>query len=152
MKETLKKYFYILLPLVLSMLVGYISSSYNTYETLVKPSFSPPKIVFPIVWTILYILMGYSSYLISVSKSEKKYECLYVYFLQLFVNLAWTIIFFNFEMYFFSFVWIILLIILVANMIKCFYKVNPKAALINIPYLLWLIFAAYLNYQIYLLN
>ncbi len=152
MKIKLKKYLYILLPLAFAIIIGYISTPYSNYESLIKPSVSPPRIVFPIVWTILYLIMGYSSYLISVSKSEKKFECLYLYFLQLFVNLSWTIIFFKFEMYFFSFVWIILLIILVANMIKCFYKINPVASLINIPYLIWLLFAAYLNFQIYLLN
>ncbi len=152
MKINFKKIFYTLLPLALSIIVGYITGPYDTYESLIKPKFSPPQIVFPIVWTILYLLMGYSSYLISVSKSEKKFECLYLYFLQLLLNLAWPIIFFKYQMYFFSFVWIIVIIILVINMIKCFFRVNTFAAKLNIPYLAWLIFATYLNFQIYLLN
>ncbi len=152
MKINFKKIFFTLLPLALSITIGYITGPYNTYENMVKPSFSPPQIVFPIVWTILYLLMGYSSYLISVSKSEKKFECLYLYFLQLFVNLLWPVIFFKFEMYLLSFVWIVLLIVLVVNMIKCFSNVNRVASKLNVPYLLWLLFAAYLNFQIYLLN
>ncbi len=152
MKINKNKYFYILLPLVLGMIIGYFFRSYDTYNDLIKPELSPSKIVFPIVWSILYLIMGYSAYLISVSKSEEKNESLYLYYLQLFVNLTWPVIFFNLELYFLSFIWIVLLIVLVLNMIKSFYKINPLAAKLNIPYLLWLIFAAYLNYQIYLLN
>lgn len=121
------------------------------YKDLTKP-FELPAIVFPIVWTILYILMGTSLYLVTTTDNPNQKTAIYIYFAQLIVNSLWTLFFFGNQWFLFSFYWLILLIILVILMIYIFYNLNKKAALINIPYLLWLIFAAYLNYMIYYLN
>ena len=137
----------ILIPIILGSIVGIISGLNNNYNNFIKPDIEHPNIVFPIVCTILYILMGISNYLI---KKENKQEPIYI--IQLIFNLLWSIIFFNLKLYLLAFIWIILLIILVVIMIYRFYKINKIAAYIEIPYLLWIIFAAYLSYQVYLLN
>ena len=142
----------ILIPVGLGAIVGVLTGSSNNYNEIIQPSFAPPGIVFPIVWTILYTLMGISSYIISESNSSLKDEALSTYKLQLIVNLLWSFFFFTFKWYLFSFLWIILLIVLVSLMIKRFYNISKVSALIQIPYLLWLIFAAILNFSIFLLN
>lgn len=142
----------ILIPVGLGFLVGLISSSYSNYSNLNTPSFAPPGIVFPIVWTILYTLMGISSYIINESNSYKKRKALSIYKIQLFINLLWSIIFFVFNLKTFAFIWIILLIVAVILMIKEFYNINKTAAYLQIPYLLWLIFASILNLSIIFLN
>lgn len=126
-------------------IVDLIINPFMNYQDLNKPPLSPPGIIFPIVWTILYIIMGYSFY-----KQDEQNKT--IYYTQLVVNGLWSIFFFVFKWYLFSFIWIILLIILVIIMIKEFYKVNKLSGLINIPYLIWLIFAAYLSFGVYLLN
>lgn len=141
----------ILIPLAVGSLSALFSGNMS-YSALNKPSFSPPSALFPVVWTILYILMGISSYLIYSSDSAGKRKALTIYLLQLVVNFFWSIIFFGFSQYWFAFLWLIALIILIAIMIDQFYRINPLAAYLQIPYLLWCLFAAYLNYQIYLLN
>lgn len=138
---------YIIVPLILGFVVGFLSGSFKGYTNISTPKFIPPKIVFPIVWSILYVLMGISRYLIDDNEEEIK-----IYNIQLAVNLLWSFFFFTFKWYLFSFLWIILLIILVVIMIVKFIKVSKTSGLIQIPYLLWLIFAAALNYSIYLLN
>lgn len=127
--------------------MGLISRIGNNYSMLIKPCFAPPGYIFPIVWTILYILMGISFYLTNEDDSVKG-----IYYLQLIVNLLWSIIFFNLKLYFIAFLWIILLIVLVVIMIKRMHRVNNISAYLNIPYLLWLILALVLNFSIYLLN
>ena len=122
------------------------------YQNLNKPVASPPAILFPIVWTLLYILMGISSYLIYTSGSEETSSALKIYGLQLFFNFCWSIIFFRFSMYLAAFIWLIFLIILIIKMIKQFFAINPAAAYLQIPYLLWCLFAAYLNFSVYLRN
>ena len=144
----------ILIPVIGGLLISLITRSgvMNYTDNLIKPGFAPPRILFPIVWTILYILMGYSSYLIYDSMSEHKCNCLLLYGLQLFLNFIWPIIFFNLEARLFAFLFILLLDIVVLLMIVCFYGVNKKAAYLNIPYFIWLIFATILNFSVYLLN
>ena len=144
----------ILIPLIGGFIISLITrGGVNNYtENLIKPSFAPPSILFPIVWTILYILMGYSSFPVYDSMSCHKNTCLLLYSLQLFLNFIWPIIFFNLEARLFAFLFIILLDIVVLLMIYCFYGINKKAALINIPYFIWLIFASVLNFYVYLLN
>lgn len=142
----------ILIPVLLGSLVGLITASSNNYTNLNQPFFAPPAILFPIVWTILYILMGVSIYLIKESHSIYQRKAIFTYQLQLGVNLLWSIIFFLLKMRTFAFVWIILLIILVISMIKQFLKISKSAAYIQIPYLLWLIFASILNLTIIFLN
>ncbi len=142
MKKLIKN---ILIPVIMSGLVGLIISPFMDYQNLNKPPLSPPGITFPIVWTILYIIMGLSFY---IQKEQNKT----IYYTQLIVNGLWSIFFFVFKWFLFSFIWIILLTILVAIMIKAFYKENKLSGLLNIPYLIWLIFASYLSLSIFLLN
>lgn len=142
----------ILVPVLLGALVGFLSGSSNGYEDMIQPSFAPPGIVFPIVWTILYTLMGISSYLIYQTNDSSKDKALFIYYLQLAVNLLWSFIFFNFRLYFLAFLWIILLIVLVVMMIMRFLPISKIAGYLQIPYLLWISFAAVLNFSIYLLN
>ena len=141
----------ILTTFILGGLVGLIISGFINYETLERPPFSPPSSIFPIVWTILYILMGIS-YGILKSNGLVNQEINLIYYSQLIVNLLWPIAFFVLEWRLFAFLWIILLIVLVINMIIKFYNKNKLAGLLQIPYLIWLIFAAYLNLGVYLLN
>lgn len=141
----------IIIPVGLGAIVGLLTSS-SSYKDMVQPSFAPPGILFPIVWTILYILMGISSYIISKSNNILKSDALFTYYLQLGVNLLWSFFFFTFKWYWFSAVWIILLIYLVIKMIKKFYNISRLSGYLQIPYLLWLLFALILNISIAILN
>lgn len=142
----------IAIPLILGSLIGVITAGANNYQDLVLPAFAPPAITFPIVWSILYTLMGISSYLVYESNSYNNTNALIIYSLQLVLNLLWSIIFFVFRLKILAFLWIILLIVAVIYMIKEFYIANKTAAYLQIPYLLWLIFAAVLNLSIIFLN
>lgn len=147
----------LLISILIPLAVGQISALLtqtptNTYDMLSKSSLSPPGVIFPIVWTILYILMGISCYLIITSGSEDIKNALIWYALQLTLNFFWSLIFFNLQFYLLAFIWLLLLIAVIIVMIIKFYKINPLAAYLQIPYLLWCIFAAYLNLSIYLLN
>lgn len=147
----IKRIIYSLLPIIGGAIVGLIASGYMDYQDMVKPPLSPPGIIFPIVWTILYILMGIS-YFLATKDNENNKELDQIYLLQLLVNFMWPIIFFVLEMYFTAFLWIILLLILVIVMIKELLKVNKVSGYLQIPYLIWLLFATYLNLGITLLN
>ena len=142
----------ILIALAVGSLSALISGNMSMYLSLNKPSFSPPPYIFSVVWTLLYILMGISSYIIFVSGNKNSANALKIYGLQLFFNFCWSIIFFGFSQYLLAFLWLIALIILIIIMIQQFYKISPIAAYLQIPYLLWCIFAAYLNFTIYKLN
>ena len=142
----------IIIPILVGLIGSALGNSTMGFDLINKPSFNPPAIVFPIVWTILYIVMGISSYLIYVSKNKNKNKALRIYALQLVVNMLWTFFFFNLKWYFFSFLWIIILIILVIVMIYRFVKISKLAGYLQIPYLIWLIFASILNFSIFLLN
>ena len=145
-------FFSILIPVFLGSFVGFLTAPFNNYSSFNQPAFAPPAIVFPIVWTILYTLMGISSYIIIKSNSNKKNDALFIYGVQLIINLFWSIWFFVFRFYFLSFIWILLLIGFVVLMIKKFYTISKISAYLQIPYLLWLIFAAILNLSIWILN
>ncbi|MBR5579544.1 MAG: tryptophan-rich sensory protein [Lachnospiraceae bacterium] len=141
------------IPLLAGVLSGFLTKdAMELFQSMTKPPFSPPGWLFPVVWSILYILMGISSFLIYRSNSENKEEALSLYLYQLLVNFLWPVFFFSFGWYFFSLLWLLLLWFLVVKMISVFYKISPVAALLNIPYLLWLTFAAYLNAGVWLLN
>lgn len=144
--------FSILIPLFLGSFVGFLTAPFNNYYEISLPSFAPPGILFPIVWTILYILMGISSYLIIISCANDKNDALFIYGTQLLINLLWSFIFFVFRFYLLSFIWILLLIWFVVIMIKSFYNISKISAYLQILYLLWLIFAAFLNLAVYLIN
>ncbi|MBQ7105551.1 MAG: tryptophan-rich sensory protein [Bacilli bacterium] len=151
MNKIIKNIFYLFLPIILGSIVGFIISDYIDYSTLIKPPLAPPKILFPIAWSIIYLLMGISYYLFKKKNFETKKEN-YVYYLQLIINLLWSIIFFVFKLRFLSILWIILLDILVVYMIYKFYKKYKISAYLNIPYLIWILFATYLTIGIYILN
>lgn len=147
-----KLIFFIVVTFVVGGFFSFFINSSSFYNSLEKPALSPPGIVFPIVWSILYTLMGISLYIISESKSLDKEQSYLIYILQLIVNSLWTLLFFGFGLKFISLLWIILLIVLVVIMIKNFYKINKTAGLLQIPYSIWLFFAAYLNLAIFILN
>ncbi len=142
----------ILIPNLFGVLGTLLGNPSQGFNNMIKPNFTPSGIIFPIAWIILYTLMGISCYLVLHSESNNTNSSLIVYGIQLIVNSLWTLFFFRLQWYLFSFVWIIILIILVAIMIYQFYKSNKIAAYLQIPYLVWLIFASILNYSVYLLN
>lgn len=141
----------ILIPVIVGGVVGLIISGSMDYDSLEKPFLSPPAILFPIIWTILYVLMGISYGMLD-SKSLVGSEINFAYYSQLFVNALWPIFFFVLKWRFFAFVWIILLVALIINMIVKFHAKDKVSAYLQIPYLLWTLFATYLNVAIYLLN
>lgn len=119
----------------------------DVYSQIVKPSFAPPGFIFPVVWSILYVLMGISSARVYIKGGN-----LFYYVIQLIFNFFWSIIFFNLEAYLLSFVWLVLMWIFIILMIVDFYKTDKPSACLQIPYLLWVTFAGVLNLMIYLLN
>lgn len=143
-------------PLVISLVISLgagllgtlLSGGMRTYETTYKPPFAPPGWLFPVVWTILYVLMGIAAYLVSQSKSPQKEQALQVYAIQLALNVLWAPLFFGLERYFLAFIVLILLWIAILATIRQFAKINPCAGRLLIPYLLWVTFAGYLNLAI----
>ena len=147
---------YIFFTLV-ALLTGAISAlltsgNMDLYSSIVSPPLAPPGILFPIVWTILYTLMGISAARIYISNNNKWNTSLTVWAVQLAVNFIWSIIFFNLQAFLFAFIWLILLCALIIAMIIMFYKQDKLAAYLQIPYLIWVTFAGYLTLAIYLLN
>lgn len=145
----------IAIPIVVGAVSGFLTrNAMQDFEALNQPPLSPPGWLFPIVWTILYTLMGISAYLIKVAdaSTEEIDDALTIYRYQLIVNFLWPVFSFNFGWYLFAFVWLILLWILVIFMIRKFYTISKPAAYLNIPYLIWLTFAAYLNLGVWWLN
>lgn len=137
----------IAIPLILGSIIGLLSGLGGNYNNYIKPDITPPNIVFPIAWTILYTLMGISNYLFSKDGNKNKY-----YIPQLIVNLIWPIIFFILKWYFIAIIWLILLLVLVILMVYKYYQKNKIAAYLQIPYILWLCFATILAIQVFRLN
>lgn len=151
MKQKIKRFFNIFGPLILGGIVAFVIKDHMNYESIIQPPFSPPSIVFPIVWSILYLLMGISYDL--VSKNSQNESISFLYKLQLGINLIWPVLFFNFKWYFFSILWIFLLDIVVWLYYRKLLSLNyKKSAYLLIPYLIWLVIATYLNIGVYLLN
>lgn len=143
----------IAIPLAVGLLSALLTqNNMNQFDIIKKPFLSPPGWIFPIVWTILYIMMGIASYLIYTSHYYNKNNALLTYEIQLIVNFFWSLIFFNLEAYLFSFIWLVLLWILILITTIQFFNINKIAGYLMIPYLLWVTFAGYLNLSIYLLN
>lgn len=145
----------VLIPIAGGAIVGFIvNNSTDVYMSIQQPALAPPGWLFPVVWTVLYALMGISSYLIYTSNAgkEKIGRALAVYAVQLAVNLIWPFLFFGLDNYLISFVWIVFLWMLIIVMIYMFYKISKPAAYLIIPYLIWVTFAAYLNLSIYIIN
>ena len=151
MKKIFSKLKYLVLPLLVGGIVGFIISNFIQYDNLNKPFLSPPQLAFPIVWTILYILMGISFGILS-EKNLLDSKSKFLYYFQLLINALWSIFFFVFEWRLFAFIWIILLDIVVILMTINFYKKNKLAGILQIPYIIWILFATYLNLAFYLLN
>ena len=126
---------FVLVPVLLGTLVGLLTSVNSDIDSII------PSWIFPVVWTILYVLMGVSSYLVY----EKEDEIPRIYVIQLVFNLLWSFVFFKFKWFTFAFIWIIVLFILVFKMIKEFRRIDKVAGNLQIPYLIWLVVAAILN-------
>ena len=147
--------FNLAVPLITGAVSGFLTrSAMQQYGQLNRPPLSPPSAVFPVVWTTLFLLMGISAYLVTMKRSDrlKSFDLPAVYWIQLIVNFIWPLIFFNLSIYGIALAWLILLIILVIYMIFQFHDITPAAGWLQVPYLLWLIFAGYLNAGIWLLN
>ena len=145
----------LLIPLAVGAIAGFFTKdAMDTYNTIQKPSINPPSSIFPVVWSILYILMGISSYLVVTSDAtyQQKEAALRIYALQLGVNFLWPFLFFNMSAYFLAFLWLVILWFLILAMILSFSSISKLAAVLQLPYLLWVSFAGYLNYMIYQLN
>ncbi len=145
----------LLIPLAIGGISGYITSSEidNWYSALRKPSFNPPNAVFGPVWTLLYVLMGISSFLVWKSpETSLRRKALIVYSLQLFLNFWWSILFFSFHLLLIPVLEILLLWSSIIYMIATFKKIKPASAYLNIPYLIWVSFASLLSISIWLLN
>lgn len=149
----------LIVAIVLPEAVGGLSAlltrdGMERFLTLRQPPLSPPQWVFPVVWTLLFLLMGVASYLVSVGEGarEEKRRALTLYALQLGANFLWTIIFFNLGRYLLAFVWLILLWVMILCTLGLFRRLSRPAGLLLLPYLLWVAFAGYLNCGIWLLN
>ena len=143
------------IPILGGTLAGLISmGGMDIFASVNKPPLSPPAWLFPVVWTILYALMGIASYLVynSGSGREEKRRALTVYGVQLLFNFIWPILFFNFGMYYFAFFWLVALWALIIYTMVLFGRITKPAAYLLIPYLLWVTFAGYLNLGIAVLN
>lgn len=154
-KRTLVYAFWILLTEGIGALSGWLTRDGMQYfkTSTVKPPLSPPPILFPIAWGILYALMGIGMARIVLSaRSKERDDGMQIYLLQLAVNFAWSIVFFSLRSYLGALAVLFLLLILILLMIKSFRRVDRPAAALQIPYLVWVCFAAYLNAGVYLLN
>ena len=155
-KNNWKTYaFWILLSEAVGLLAGLLTrNATEAFGQLVaQPPLSPPAILFPIVWTVLYALMGFGAARIRLTPpSPERSRGINLFIAQLIVNFFWPLIFFNAQAYGFALLWLLLLLGLVLWMILTWRKIDPLAAKLQIPYLLWLTFAAYLNFGVWLLN
>ena len=131
---------------------GITSGKMEEYARLVQPPLAPPGWVFPIVWSVLFILMGVSAALVWKSDSPERSDALFIYGTQLVVNFLWTIFYFSFNARLLAFFWLIFLLLLVLLMTVRFSRISPRAARLQIPYIVWLVFAGYLNLATYILN
>ncbi len=146
----MKKLFWLFFPIVLGGITGFIIKGFMDYDFLIKPPFSPKGIIFPIAWSIIYLLMGISYYLFR--KDYFNESVIKTYYLQLGFNILWSFIFFVFKLRLLSVIWILILDILVLILFKKYLKVKKISAYLIIPYIIWIIFATYLNIGIYILN
>lgn len=146
----------LLIPISLGLIVSLlIPNMKSLYESLDKPFFAPPSIVFPIAWTILYILMGIASYKVYIKKYQNIdiSSAIFVYEIQLLLNILWLIIFFSFRLYGLAFIELfILFIFVILTTVRFYRKSGIKTALLLSPYILWLIYAGVLNFYIWMLN
>ena len=156
LKTKLKTYIF---SVAVALSVGLLSAlftmgSMGIYNDILTPLLAPPSWVFPVVWTILFFLMGVSAARIKLSAAPKRQKdsALRTYYISLAVNFLWSIIFFNFRAFFFAFIWLLLLLALIIITIVKYYKIDKIAAYLQIPYALWVAFAGYLTFAIWWLN
>ena len=143
----------ILLPLLTGAVSGFLTrNGMREFMQMPQPALSPPSWAFPIVWTILYVMMGIASYEILLSETTEKVSALSVYGTQLIFNFCWSLIFFCLKNYLLAFVWLIAMWGLILAATVKFWKIHRQAALLMVPYLLWTTFAAYLNFGVYAMN
>lgn len=148
----------LLLPFCVGLVAGALTqNAQEAFGMYNKPPLSPPAWLFPVAWTILYILMGIASYLVYVNTSSSetvgtKILALLFYAVQLFFNFLWSLVFFRLEEYWVAFVWLLILWVLVFIMMILYRKISALAFWLTIPYLGWLTFAAYLNLGVAMLN
>ena len=144
------------IPLAAGIAAGLLTRSATDefMSTVNKPGFMPPSWLFPVAWTILYVLMGITAYLIETTpyNATKKKSALTTYYASLFFNFCWPFIFFSFGLYLIAFLWLLVLLLLVVAYTLKYFKINKSAAYLNIPYTLWLAFAGALNLAVYILN
>ena len=127
----------------------------DIYKELNQPPLAPPAWLFPVAWTILYVLMGIGSTMIYLSEGaamDARRDALFTYAVQLVFNFFWSIFFFNLRAFLFSYFWLMCMWVLIIIMIVKFFRINKTAAYLQLPYLAWTTFAAYLNFMIYVLN
>ena len=153
----LKKIGKIALAIAIPLIVGGLSAlitmnQMELFETVAKPSLAPPRWLFPVAWTILYILMGIASYFLYIADSEESKEALTLYGVQLFFNFFWSIIFFNLQAYWFAAIWLLIMWIIILILLIKSYKIDKRAFWLLLPYFLWTTFALYLNVGIAILN
>lgn len=142
-------------PLLIGIASAILTSDMmQEYGSLNKPFLAPPTIVFPIAWTILYLLMGIAAALIYSKEEYSEYRTvgLTLHMAQLILNFFWSIIFFNMKKYVFAFIWLIILWLVVISMLNNYKKISKTAFLLNVPYIVWLTFAAYLNLAVAVIN
>jgi len=151
MKEKVVNFLRIFLPVILGGLTGLLIKDFIDFDVVTKPFLAPPAWLFPVAWTILYLLMGVAYYL--YKRFENDFSIIeIVYYLQLFFNYTWTIFFFIFKWRGFSIFWIVILFLLSAFLTYKLLQKKKISGILFFPYLLWLLFATYLNIGIYVLN
>ncbi len=140
------------IPLAVGGLATLLSGGTELYKTVNQPPLSPPPWVFPVVWTVLYLLMGYGSYRVCISENPQKSQALKLYAAQLFLNFLWPVVFFGFRWYLGAFFVLLALWVMILLTLRAFTAIDETAGDLLIPYLLWVTFAGYLNLGIYFLN
>lgn len=148
--KNIKNFFRIFFPLIIGGIVGVIIKNHIDYSLVEKPPFSPPKLAFPIAWSILYLLIGISYHLYRKNNNDK--QTIKIYYIGLFFNALWSIIFFVLKLRLTSIFWIIALLLLTIVLFINYKKQNKISAYLLIPYILWLTYATYINIGIYILN
>ena len=140
------------IPLAVGGLSAWITmDGMKAFETVNQPPLTPPMWLFPVVWSILFVLMGIASYLVVMQKGEDT-KALTLYAVQLIFNFFWSIWFFNLGWYLFAFLWLVALWILILATTVAFYRISKPAAWLMLPYLVWVAFAGYLNLGVWWLN
>lgn len=148
------------ISIAIALAVGGLSAlltreSMNIYQDINRPPLSPPSWLFPVVWTVLYIFMGISAAMVYTdtdSTPAQRERALGTYAASLLANFGWSLIFFNHRAFFLAFLWLLVLLFLIIKMILQFRSIKPIAGYLQIPYAVWVAFAGYLNFAIWLLN